>query len=133
MQLAYTPQERHNTIQSLIGKNVPNYQSYVGYHGQPQPAYGPTGVPMPYQYYNYTQSNRKIPFLETLDFPYLSKLINDPILHDPLWPSIPVKLSSYIPKFDGKQGEDPKNHVMTFHLWCSSNSLMDDSIRLHLF
>jgi hypothetical protein len=38
-----------------------------------------------------------------------------------------------IPKFDGKVGEDPNNHVMTFHLWCSSNSLMDDSIRLRLF
>ena len=26
-----------------------------------------------------------------------------------------------------------KNHVMTFHLWCYSNSLMDDSVRLRLF
>ena len=34
---------------------------------------------------------------------------------------------------DGKQGDDPKNNVMNFHLWCSSNSLMDDSIRLRLF
>jgi hypothetical protein len=33
----------------------------------------------------------------------------------------------------GKPGEDPNNHVMTFHLWCSSNSLMDDSIHLRLF
>jgi hypothetical protein len=32
-----------------------------------------------------------------------------------------------------ESGEDPNNHVMTFHLWCSSNSLMDDSIRLRLF
>ena len=40
---------------------------------------------------------------------------------------------SNIPKFNGKQGEYPKNHVMTFHLWCSSNSLMDDSILLRLF
>ena len=46
---------------------------------------------------------------------------------------IPVKLPSDIPKLDGKYGDDPKNHVMTFHLWCSSNSLMDDSIRLRLF
>ena len=49
------------------------------------------------------------------------------------WPSILVKLPFDIPKFDGKQGDDPKNHVMTFHLWCSSNSLMDDSVQLQLF
>jgi hypothetical protein len=56
-----------------------------------------------------------------------------PIYHSPVWPAIPAKLPSDIPKFDGKSGEDPNNHVMTFHLWCSSNSLMDDSIRLRLF
>ena len=71
--------------------------------------------------------------LATLDLPDLSKLINDPIWHNPSWPPIPIKLPSDIPKFDGKQGDDLKNHVMTFHLWCSSNSLMDDSVRLQLF
>jgi hypothetical protein len=59
--------------------------------------------------------------------------MNDPIFHSPVWPTIPAKLPSDIPKFDEKFGEDPNNHVMTFHLWCSSNSLMDDSIRLSLF
>ena len=68
-----------------------------------------------------------------MDLPDLSKLINYPIRHHPLWPTIPVKLPSDILKFDGKQGDDPKNHVMTFHFWCSSNSLMDDSVRLRLF
>ena len=98
-----------------------------------QSTYGPTGIHIPYQYYQYVEPNQQLPFLETLESPYLSKLINDPIQHNPLWPAIPVKLRSYIPNFDGKQGEDPKNHVMTFHLWCSSNSLMDDSVRLSLF
>ena len=68
-----------------------------------------------------------------MDLPDFPKLINDPIRHNPSLPPIPVKLPSNIPKFDGKQGEHPWNHVMTFHLWCSSNSLMDDSIRLRLF
>ena len=72
-------------------------------------------------------------FLATLDFPDLTKLINDPIQYAPFWPTILVKLPLDIPKFDGKQGEDPKNHIMTFYLWCSSNSLMDESIRLRLF
>jgi hypothetical protein len=63
----------------------------------------------------------------------LSRLTNDLIFHSSVWPVIPAKLPSDIPKFDRKSGEDPNNHVMTFHLWCSSNSLMDDSVHLHLF
>lgn len=63
----------------------------------------------------------------------LTKLTNDPILHDATWPAMPAKLPLDIPKFEGKAGDDPTNHVMTFHLWCSSNSIMDDSIRLRLF
>jgi hypothetical protein len=46
---------------------------------------------------------------------------------------MPTKIPSNIPKFEGKLGEDPANHVMTFHLWFSSNRIMDDSIRLSLF
>jgi hypothetical protein len=46
---------------------------------------------------------------------------------------MPAKLPSEIPKFEGKAGEDPANHIMNFHLWCSSNNIMDDSIRLRLF
>ena len=93
--------------------------------------YGPTGVPMPHQYY--PQVNRQLPFLATLDLLDLSRLTNDPIFHSPVLPAIRAKLPSDILKFDEKSGEDPNNHVMTFHLWCSSNSLMDDSIRLYLF
>ena len=78
------------------------------------------------------EPNRQLPFLATLELPNFSNLINDPIQHNPSWPAIPVKFPSDILKFDGKQGDDPKNHVMTLHLWCSSKSLMDDSIRLRL-
>ena len=46
---------------------------------------------------------------------------------------MPTKLPSDIPKFEGKVGECPQNHIMMFHLWCSSNSIVDDSIRLRLF
>ena len=68
-----------------------------------------------------------------LDLSYLSWLINDHIHHDPSWKYILLKLPSYILKFDGKSSEDPKNHVMTYHLWCSSKSLTDGSIHLILF
>ena len=47
--------------------------------------------------------------------------------------AIPTKLPSDIPKFEGKASEDFGEHVTTFHLWCSSNSLHDDSICLRLF
>jgi hypothetical protein len=77
--------------------------------------------------------NQQLPFIATLDLPDLSRILNDPIRHSPQWPAIPAKLPSDIPKFNGKAGEDPNNHVMTFHLWFSSNSLMDESIRLHIF
>ena len=46
---------------------------------------------------------------------------------------MPAKLPSDIPKFEGKVGECPQNHIMTFHLWCSSNRMIDDSIRPRLF
>lgn len=95
--------------------------------------YGPTSVHMPYKYYQYPQPNSQLHFLDTLDLPYLARLTNDPIFHAPNWPAIPVKLPSNIPKFDGKPWEDPKNHIMTYHLWCSYNFLMDDSIWLMLF
>jgi hypothetical protein len=83
-----------------------------------QTAYGPTGIPtrLPPQSHQYPQVNRQFPFLSTLYLPDLSRILNDPILHSPHWPVIPAKLPSDIPKFDGKPGEDPNNHVMTFHL-----------------
>jgi hypothetical protein len=74
-----------------------------------------------------------MPYLSSLNILDLNKLTNDPILHDPTWPAIPTKLPSNIPKFEGKVGDDPANHVINFHLWCSSNSINDDSIRLRLF
>jgi hypothetical protein len=77
--------------------------------------------------------NRQLHFLATLDLLDLSRILNDQILHSPYWSVIPTKLPSDIPKFDNQSGEDPNNHIMTFHLWCLSNSLMDDSIRLRLF
>jgi hypothetical protein len=44
-----------------------------------------------------------------------------------------TKLPSDIPKFEAKPNEDLGDHVTTFHLWCSSNSLKDESKQLQLF
>jgi hypothetical protein len=72
-------------------------------------------------------------FLDSLNILDLTKLKNDLILHNHTWPNMPTKLPSNIPKFEGKSGEDPAKHVMSFHLWCSSNIIMEDSINLWLF
>ena len=74
-----------------------------------------------------------MPFVATLELPDLNRLTNDPIAYTPWWPAIPHKILLDIPKFNGILGEDPSNHVMTFHLLCSSNTLNNDLIRLHLF
>ena len=77
--------------------------------------------------------NPPLSFLATLELSDVSKLTNDPILHNPYWPPVPTKIPGDCPKFEGKAGEDPQAHVMMYHLWCSSNSWVDDSIRLRLF
>ena len=74
-----------------------------------------------------------LPFLETLNFLDLSKLMNELMQHSVAWPHVPMNLPSYIPKFEGKVGEDPGAHITTFHLWFSSNSLNDDSVPLRIF
>ena len=75
----------------------------------------------------------RLPFLATLNLPDLTKLTNDPVKHYSHWPPIPTKLPSDIPKIEVKPGEYPSNHVLTFHIWCSSNPLTVDSVRLRLF
>jgi hypothetical protein len=61
-------------------------------------------------------SQPHISFLAMLNLPDLAKLMNDPMSHDPTWPPIPTKLPYDIPKFEGKNGEDPGDHVTTFQL-----------------
>jgi len=78
-------------------------------------------------------SQFRLPFMAMLNLPDFMNITNDLVQHLLDWPSVPSMLPSDIPKFEGKSGEDPTYHVMTFHLWCSSNSLMDDSICLRLF
>jgi hypothetical protein len=133
---AQNPPSYANVSQPSSNPVYPSQQQlYVGgptcYNYPHNPVYGPIGVPMPHQYH--LQINRQLPFLANLDLLDLSRLTNDPISHSPVWPVIPAKLPFDIPKFDEKSVEYTNNHVMTFHLWCSSNSFMDDSIHLCLF
>lgn len=77
--------------------------------------------------------NTPLAFLETLEFPDLSKLTNDPIMHHPAWHPVPVKILINILKFEGKMVDDPTSHITTYHLSCISNSMLYNSIKLHLF
>ena len=105
-----------------------------GHYGQGHGGYGnQTYVNQNYQGAVHRPTHPRLPFLATLNLPDLSRLMNDPVSHDLAWPVVPTKLPSDIPKFEGKPGEDPSKHVTTFHLWFSSNSLHEDSIRLRLF
>lgn len=67
------------------------------------------------------------------DKPDLYKLTNYPIYHNLLWLPILHKILTYIPKFERKKGEDPSTQITTYHLWCVSNSKVDDNIWLRLF
>jgi hypothetical protein len=90
---------------------------------------GASQTPGPF-FHGYHQQQPKLPFLATLHLPELTRFLNDPIFHDPRLPPMPMKLPSDIPKFEAKPNEYPGDHVTTFHLWCSSNSLKDDSVQL---
>jgi hypothetical protein len=92
---------------------IPQQQSFLGSWGQ--------------------MSQPCLPFLSMLNLLDLLRLMNARIHHDSTFPPIPTKLPSNIPKFEGNNSEDPGDHVTTFHLWCSSNSLNNDSICLRLF
>ena len=46
---------------------------------------------------------------------------------------ITLLIPTNIPKFKGKTGNDPSSHITTYYLWCVSSSMLDDSIKLHLF
>jgi hypothetical protein len=109
---SYNPVHGHGSYQNPGWAKIPQQQSFQGAWGQ--------------------MSQTHLPFLATLNLPHFSKLMNDPMCHDPTCPPIPIKLPSDIPKFKGKNGEDHGDHITTFHLWCSSNSLNDDYIRLRL-
>ena len=80
-----------------------------------------------------TSPGPSLSFMASLNLPYLARLKNDPIHHDWLWPPMPTKLPLDVAKFEGKAGEEPQNHIMSFHLWCSSNIIVENSIRLRLF
>ena len=109
-------------------------QTGGGYYGHGHGGYSSQSyVNQNYQGAWHRPTQPRLPFLVTLNLPHLSRLTNDPVSHDPTWPAIPTKIHSDIPKFEGKPGEYPSEHVTTFHLWCSSNSLNNDSIRLRLF
>ena len=78
--------------------------------------YDQTYMNQPFQGAWNQMAQRILSFLATLNFPDLLKLTNDPVSHDLMWLVVPSKIPSDILKFEGKSGEDPRDHVTTFHL-----------------
>ena len=101
------------------------YQQQIPYAGAQRPV--SQAIPS-HPSYAQPNLNRQFPFVATLELPDLNRLTNDPINYAPWWPVIPHKLPSNIPKFNGNHIKYPLTHVMTYHLWCSSNSLNDDYV-----
>jgi hypothetical protein len=90
--------------------NLPKPSHYM------QTTYGPIGLPtrLPPQSHQYPHVNIKLPFLATLDLPDPSRILNDLTCHSPQWPTIPAKLPSNIPKFNGKSGKGPEQSCNDF-------------------
>lgn len=80
-----------------------------------------------------TANQPSLPYMPNWSLLNSNKIINDPLLHDHNLPPMPTKLPSNIPKFEGNPREYPTNHVPSFHMWFSSNSISKESIHLHLF
>jgi hypothetical protein len=80
-----------------------------------------------------SMTQMKLPFLAMLNLLDFMNLTNDLVLHDLSWLLIPIMLPLDILKFEGKAREDATNHITNFHIWCSSNSSMDDSIKPRIF
>jgi len=72
-------------------------------------------------------------FLEKLDILYFYKLDNDLIYHNLHWPPLLHNIPVDILKFEGKQGDHLATDVTTYHLWCVSKSMVDDSAQHRLF
>lgn len=52
--------------------------------------------------------------------------MNDPISYNATWIGLYTKIPSYIPKHEGRDGDNPINYdARTFHSWFSSNSIID--------
>jgi hypothetical protein len=101
---------------NLSNQNVPmvpmgNLYPTGGYQSMPQPypgsspyppnqyvggPYGPFGLNTMSPLNQNSFVKTQLPFLATLEFPNLSKLTNDPIMHHPAWPLVPVKIPTDI-------------------------------------
>ena len=64
----------------------------------------------PFQGAGNQMAQPRLPFLATLNLPNLLNLSNDLVSHDPMWSVVPAKLPLDIPKFEGKNGKDPREN-----------------------
>jgi hypothetical protein len=93
---SYNLGQGHGTYENPSWTTVPQEQSFQGAWGQ--------------------ISQPRLHFMAMFNLLDLSKLMNEPVSHDPTWPLVPTTIPSSILKFEGKNGEDPGDHVTTFHL-----------------
>lgn len=78
-------------------------------------------------------SNNYLSSLATTKFPNLLRLSNDPILKKPFLVDCSYHDTYRYPKLWWWNWWGPIVNITTYHLWCVSNSLLDDSIFILLF
>jgi hypothetical protein len=74
---------------------------------QPNFSWQPGASQTPGPFFHGYHQQTKLLFLETMHLPDLTRLLNDPICHDPCWPPMPMKLPLDIPNFEANPNEDP--------------------------
>jgi hypothetical protein len=94
--------------QSMMSQQAQNpYASHDhGYYQNPsqQPKFSwqPRSIQTLGSFFPGYNQQPKLPFLATLYLPNLSRLLNDPICHNPRWPSMSTNFPLDIPKFEVK-------------------------------
>jgi hypothetical protein len=76
-----------------------NHGYYQNPGQQPKFSWQPGASQTPGSFFLGYNQQPTLPFLATLHFPNLTRLLNDPICHDSCWPPMPTKLPSDIPNF----------------------------------
>jgi hypothetical protein len=94
-----------------------NHGFYQNLGQKPKFSWKPGASKTPGSLFHGYNQQPKLPFLSTLHLLELTRLLNDPICHNPHWPPMTTNFPSDIPKFEAKPNEYSRDHVTTFHLW----------------
>jgi hypothetical protein len=106
------PSTSYYQIQPMMSQQMQNpyashgHDFYQNPGQQPNFSWKPSAIQTPGPFFHGYNQQPKLLFLATLHLPNLTRLLNDPICHNPHRPPMSTKLPSDIPKFEAKPNED---------------------------